>query len=277
MAWAWPGFSVEGRRSSRSRPTQPAVPAQPGQVRPPRCDRGRPGRAERSSIGAGKTKDGPVEAIRVLVVAKRSARQARVKAIVQMRHLGFTAPDQLQCRLKGLTVAALVAEAAKLRPTRSSIRSPPPPRHRSRRWPTGSKYSIASSPSSTRRSSTASATAPELLARFGVGPDTPPRCWWPPATTPNVSTPRRHGPTCAGCHRSRPIGKEHRASAPTRRWRPSGQRRAVAHRHGPPRPRPRHQRLLRAPDKEGRTKQDVIRILKRYVAREVYRWVSKAT
>ena len=69
--------------------------------------------------GAGKTKDGPVEAIRVLVVAKRSARQARVKAIVQMRHLGITAPDQLHSRLKGLTVHALVAESAKLRPTRS--------------------------------------------------------------------------------------------------------------------------------------------------------------
>ena len=56
-----------------------------------------------------KTKDGAVEAIRVLVVAKRSARQARVKALVQMRHLVITAPDQLRCRLKGLTVAALVA------------------------------------------------------------------------------------------------------------------------------------------------------------------------
>ena len=49
-------------------------------------------------------KDGAVEAIRVLVVAKRSARQARIKAIVQMRHLVITAPDQLHCRLKGLTV-----------------------------------------------------------------------------------------------------------------------------------------------------------------------------
>jgi|ERR1017187_8901504 hypothetical protein len=66
--------------------------------------------------GAGKTKDGPVEAIRVLVVAKRSARGARIKAITQMRHLGFTAPEQLHCRMKGLSVTALVAEGAKLRP-----------------------------------------------------------------------------------------------------------------------------------------------------------------
>jgi transposase len=66
------------------------------------------------ATGLGKTKDGPVEAIRVLVVAKRSARQARVKAIVQMRHLGFTAPDQLHSRLKGRSVTALVAEGAKV-------------------------------------------------------------------------------------------------------------------------------------------------------------------
>ena len=70
--------------------------------------------------GAGKTKDGPVEAIRALVVAKRSARGARIKAIVQMRHLGISAPEQLHCRLKGLSVTALVAECTRLRPTRSS-------------------------------------------------------------------------------------------------------------------------------------------------------------
>jgi transposase len=67
--------------------------------------------------GAGKTMDGPVEAIRVLVVAKRSARQARVKALTQMRHLGFGAPDQLHCRLKGLSVPKLIAEGKRLRPT----------------------------------------------------------------------------------------------------------------------------------------------------------------
>ena len=58
--------------------------------------------------GQAKTRDGAVEAIRVLLVAKRSARQARGKAIMQMRHLGFTAPDQLRCQLKGLSVNALV-------------------------------------------------------------------------------------------------------------------------------------------------------------------------
>ena len=71
------------------------------------------------ATGSPKSRDGAVEAIRVLVVAKRSARQARVKALLQMRHLGYSAPEQLRCRLKGLSVPALVAEGCKLRPTRS--------------------------------------------------------------------------------------------------------------------------------------------------------------
>ena len=69
--------------------------------------------------GRAKSRDGSVEAIRVLVVAKRSARGARIKAIGQMRQLTFSAPDQLQGRLKGLPIAQFVAAAQGLRPTRS--------------------------------------------------------------------------------------------------------------------------------------------------------------
>ena len=69
-------------------------------------------------LGQYRRADGAVEAIRVLVVAKRSARQARTKALIQMRHLGYTAPEQLRCRLKGLSVPALVAEGSRLRPSR---------------------------------------------------------------------------------------------------------------------------------------------------------------
>ena len=47
-----------------------------------------------------------------------SARHARrgSKALTQMRHLVITAPDELRRRMKGLSVAALVKEGAKLRP-----------------------------------------------------------------------------------------------------------------------------------------------------------------
>ena len=100
--------------------------------RPNRAERRRSGKSDpldaveaaRAALGGraksiSKSKDGAIEAIRVLVVAKRSARGARVKALTQMRHLVITAPDQLRCRLKGLSVIALVNEAARLRPSRS--------------------------------------------------------------------------------------------------------------------------------------------------------------
>jgi hypothetical protein len=37
-----------------------------------------------------------VEAIRALVVAKRSARDTRIKTLNQIRHLGFTAPEEIR-------------------------------------------------------------------------------------------------------------------------------------------------------------------------------------
>ncbi len=100
----------QGRRGGRGQPSQPPGRRNHGKSDP--LDAVEAARAVISgrALGSGKTKDGPVEAIRVLVLAKRSARQARVKAIVQMRHLGITTPDQLHSRLKGLTVTALVAE-----------------------------------------------------------------------------------------------------------------------------------------------------------------------
>ena len=66
--------------------------------------------------GLAKTKDGPVEAIRALLVARRSARNHRISALVQMRHLVFTAPDELRERFFGLTKVQLVKQAAALRP-----------------------------------------------------------------------------------------------------------------------------------------------------------------
>ncbi len=44
------------------------------------------------ATGLAKSKDGPVEAIRALLVARRSARNHRISSLVQMRHLVFTAP-----------------------------------------------------------------------------------------------------------------------------------------------------------------------------------------
>ena len=63
-----------------------------------------------------KSRDGAVEAIRVLLVAKRSARSVRTKTVVQMRHLVFTGPDELRVQLKGDTAFMLARHGAALRP-----------------------------------------------------------------------------------------------------------------------------------------------------------------
>jgi transposase len=66
--------------------------------------------------GAPKGRDGAVEAIRALMVAKRSARAERTQTINQARALILTGPDDLRARFAQHTAAALVTETALLRP-----------------------------------------------------------------------------------------------------------------------------------------------------------------
>jgi transposase len=66
--------------------------------------------------GKAKTADGRVEAMRVLLVARRSARNVRIKTLNQLRHLGFTAPDQLRARLRTIPTGQLGRYTAALRP-----------------------------------------------------------------------------------------------------------------------------------------------------------------
>ena len=70
--------------------------------------------------GIAKTADGDVEAIRALLVARRSGRNVRIKYLNQIRHLGFTAPDDLREQLRGVHRDHLARTAAALRPTAGS-------------------------------------------------------------------------------------------------------------------------------------------------------------
>jgi transposase len=62
-----------------------------------------------------------VEAIRALMVAKRSARGDRTQAINQARSLIVTGPDDLRARFSRHTPAALAAELASLRPRAGEV------------------------------------------------------------------------------------------------------------------------------------------------------------
>jgi transposase len=67
-------------------------------------------------LGAAKTKDGNVEAIRALMVAKRSGRDHKIAAMNQIRHLGFTAPEDIRQSLQGVSRRRLAKQAAAMRP-----------------------------------------------------------------------------------------------------------------------------------------------------------------
>jgi transposase len=67
--------------------------------------------------GIAKSADGDVEAIRALLVARRSGRNVRIKYLNQIRHLGFTAPAELRERLRDVPGDQLARTAAALRPT----------------------------------------------------------------------------------------------------------------------------------------------------------------
>jgi transposase len=68
------------------------------------------------AAGEAKTRDGDVESMRVLPVARSSARKGRTQALNQMRNLVSTAPDPIRAELRGLRVFHLLERASTYRP-----------------------------------------------------------------------------------------------------------------------------------------------------------------
>jgi transposase len=73
-----------------------------------------------AATGIPKTRNGPVEQMRVLLVARRSARQQRIQTLNQLRHLVFCAPEPIRVRFKDRYKTGLVTEDAGMRPRKSS-------------------------------------------------------------------------------------------------------------------------------------------------------------
>ncbi len=122
--------------------------------------------------GAPEGRDGAVEAIRALMVAKRSATGERTQTINQARALILTGPDDLRARFAKHTAAAMVAGIASLRPrpgdaagyaTRVALRE----LGRRAVFPGGQLERLDELivPLVTAR-------APGLLALYGIGPNT---------------------------------------------------------------------------------------------------------
>lgn len=226
--------------------------------------------------GIAKTADGNVEAIRVLLVAKRSARAARTKALTQIRHLGFCAPDALRDQLRDVPVAALARRVAALRPrpdgdvvvhgTKVALQ-------------TLGRRVLALDDEldhlDVLLEGLVTVAAPELLDLHGVGPDT--AAILLVAAGDNAGRIRTEAAWASLCG----VAPLQASSGRTTRHRLNrgGNRQAnhalwrivITRMSSDPRTRTYVQRRL----DEGLTKPEIIRVLKRYVARETWRLLPR--
>jgi hypothetical protein len=69
-----------------------------------------------TATGVPKSRTGNIEAIRVLTVARRSAANEWIAVVNQIRHVTFTAPDEIRARFIGLSPITLVRTTAALKP-----------------------------------------------------------------------------------------------------------------------------------------------------------------
>jgi transposase len=67
-----------------------------------------------------KRRDGTVEQMRVLMIARRSARSQRSQTLNQLRQVVITGPDEIRTRFKDRPKTGLVSEAARMRPRKGS-------------------------------------------------------------------------------------------------------------------------------------------------------------
>ena len=153
--------------------------------------------------GIAKTGDGNVEAIRALLVAQRSGRQARARCLNQIRHLASPAPTACgnssetspkPTSRSGLRLCALERTVTRSCTPRNS-RCGPSADARSR--------SATTCTTSTRSSRGSSRRPHPRCSPVTASVSTPPRpCWSPPATTPNGSATKPRGRTYAASHPS---------------------------------------------------------------------------
>lgn len=217
-----------------------------------------------------RARNGAVEAIRVLRVARSSARHDRTEALNQMRSLVSTAPDELRSQLRDLSGLQLIAQTASLRPgpemtvasaTKTALRE----LGRRARY-LGEQVECLTA----HLGPLVAATAPELVARPGVGTDTAGALLVAAGDNPGGL---RHEASFAHLCGVSPI--EASSGKVTRhRLNRGGDRRANQALW-----RIVMVRMVSDPDtraylerrtKEGKSKREIMRCLKRYVAREVY-------
>jgi transposase len=211
-----------------------------------------------------------------LLIAQRSGRQARVRCLNQIRHLAFTSPDSLREQFRDVPKAHLAARAAALRPREDGD----PVLHAAKlAMRTLGRRAVAISDDmhtvDVVLAELVAKTAPALLACNGVGVDTAAILLSRPATTPNGSATKPRGRTYVVSRPRRAVREATPASAESRRNRQANHAlwRIVFTRMGSD---DRTRVYVERRTEEGLTKREIMRVLKRYVARETYQLLQRS-
>jgi len=209
--------------------------------------------------------------IRSLRVARRSALKARTQATNQLLALVLTSPEELRASLRGLSVPSLVRAAARFRP--GPLVSPAAAtklalRHLARRY---AALSAEIAELDRGLAMVVAEAAPALLALRGVGTDVAGALLVAAGDNPErLSSEAAFARLCGVAPLPASSGKtnRHRLNRGGDRIANNALWRIVLVRmSGDPRTRNYVERRT----KEGLSKKEIIRCLKRYVAREVYR------
>lgn len=222
------------------------------------------------ATGLAKTRDGNVEAMRVLRVARFSARRSRTQAINQMRSLISTAPDDLRSELRDLSIYRVLTITSAYRHTgRTDVTTLT---KLALRTLARRALSLEEEVKEIDRllKGLLRETAPQLCAVDGVGTDVGSAILVAAGDNPerlkNEST---FAKLCGVSPLDASSGKQER-----HRLNRSGDRQAnsalwhIVFTRMVSDPRTRH--YIERRMKDGRTKKEAIRCLKRYVAREVF-------
>ncbi|HEV2126412.1 MAG TPA: IS110 family transposase [Chloroflexota bacterium] len=225
--------------------------------------------------GLPKSRDGAVEAIRTLRLVRSSARKERTRALNQMRSLVSTAPDDLRGELRDLTIFRLVERAAGYRPTdrRSVVGATKFALRMLARRVRSLDAEIAQLDAELQP--LVADTAPDLVAQIGVGTDSAGALLVAAGDNPQrLRSEASFAHLCAASPIDASSGKQQRHRVNT-----GGDRQAnaalwrivlVRLSHDPTTTAYLERRV-----KEGLTKREAIRCLKRYVARDLYRHLPR--
>jgi transposase len=227
--------------------------------------------------GTPKTRDGIVEAIRTLRVVRRSAVKSRTQAVNQARQLLVTAPENLRAQMRGLSTTALAQTCARLRPGDDLADPAQAVKAALRRL--GKRILALTDEADeldTQLKKLTAQAAPDLLALKGVGPDVAGQLLATAGDNPDrLHSEAAFAHLCGVAPIPASSGRRDR-----HRLNRGGDRAANHALHTIVVSRMRWDERTRAyverRTTEGLAKKDIMRCLKRHIAREVYRVLQRS-